>query len=121
MEGLSLDPRILYNNIKESKYKNIKKDLSFEKLLDKKTEENRSTQKEQRLAELKKACVAMESLFVEQVLNAMRKTVSKNFLNGGFAEEVFEDMLYQEYALKIAESEKFGISNIMYNQLKDFI
>jgi Rod binding domain-containing protein len=35
------------------------------------------------------------------------------------AEEFFEDMLYDEYAEKMAESGSFGISDMIYRQLNN--
>jgi flagellar protein FlgJ len=52
------------------------------------------------------------------MLNVMRKSVSKTgLLDGGMAEEIFEDMLYDEYAQKMAESGSFGIADMIYRQL----
>lgn len=67
---------------------------------------------------LKEACQDFESLFVKQMLNAMRKTVNKNvLLDGGMAEDVFEDMLYDKYADSIASSANLGISKMLYKEL----
>ena len=52
------------------------------------------------------------------MLNIMRKTVNKSvFLDGGFAEELFEDMLYDEYSKKMAKNANFGLANLIYGQL----
>jgi flagellar protein FlgJ len=41
------------------------------------------------------ASVEFESMFVKLMLNQMRKTVEKqNMIHGGYAEDIFEDMLY---------------------------
>lgn len=69
-------------------------------------------------AKLKEACKDFESLFIKQMLDTMRKTVQKGeLLNGGQAEEIFEDMLYDEYASAMADSGDFGISKMMYSEL----
>ncbi|MBI9105310.1 MAG: rod-binding protein [Spirochaetales bacterium] len=69
-------------------------------------------------AKLKEACQDFESLFIKQMLDTMRKTVNKGeLLNGGMAEDIFEDMLYDEYASAIAGSGDFGISKMMYSEL----
>jgi len=69
-------------------------------------------------AKLKEACKDFESLFIKQMLDTMRKTVNKgDMLNGGMAEDVFEDMLYDEYASAMADSGDFGISKMMYSEL----
>ncbi len=118
MEGLSLDPRALYSQIK------MKQDFSF---APKKAESGfgnllKVSKKEdlpQKKAELKKACQAMEAVFTEMMLKEMRKTVHKTKLvDGGFAEEVFSDMLYTEYAQKMAENSDSGIGNMMYKSLE---
>jgi flagellar protein FlgJ len=53
------------------------------------------------------------------MLNVMRKSVSKTgLMDGGMAEEIFEDMLYDEYAQKMAETGSFGIADMIYRQLE---
>ena len=50
---------------------------------------------------LKQACIDFESLFIKQMLNSMRKTIDRADLFGrGMGEDIFEDMLYDEYAKK---------------------
>ena len=64
------------------------------------------------------ACVEMESLFVAKMLKEMRKTVHKGeMLHGGFAEEIFEDMLYDEYALSLSKNSSIGLAKMVYDQL----
>jgi flagellar protein FlgJ len=67
---------------------------------------------------LYKVSQEFEAIFIKQMLNVMRKSVSKTgLMDGGMAEEIFEDMLYDEYAQKMAESGSFGIANMIYKQL----
>jgi Rod binding domain-containing protein len=67
---------------------------------------------------LYKACVEFESLFVKQMLNAMRKTVTKgDLLHGGYAEDIFEDLLYDEYSMLMAKTQGFGVADMVYRQL----
>lgn len=119
MEGISLDPRTLYDQVRSTdggprSLKNGKNE--FQRILDSKTD------KTKKAAELKKACSAFESLFIEQMLKAMRKNVQKSdLLKGGFAEDVFEDMLYGEYSQKMAESDKFGLSKMIYESMSRYI
>jgi peptidoglycan hydrolase FlgJ len=67
---------------------------------------------------LRAATKDFESLFIKQMLNSMKKTVNKSgLLDGGMGQEIFEDMLYDEYAKKIAETANLGISEMMFKQL----
>ncbi len=69
-------------------------------------------------AKLKKACGDFEAIFIKQMLDSMRKTVPKDdLLNGGMAEDIFQDMLYDKYAHKMSETAQFGIKDILYKQL----
>ena len=69
-------------------------------------------------SKLFKVSQEFEAIFIKQMLNVMRKSVSKTgLLDGGMAEEIFEDMLYDEYAQKMAESGSFGIADMIYRQL----
>jgi peptidoglycan hydrolase FlgJ len=72
-----------------------------------------------RKSELFKACQDFESLFIKQMLDAMRKTIHKEDdpLGGGLSQDVFEDMLYDEYARKMAETAQFGLSDTIYRQV----
>ncbi len=66
---------------------------------------------------LYKACVDFESLFIKQMLDVMRKTVQKSgLLEGGIGQDIYEDMLYEQYAKKMAETSQFGIARTIYDQ-----
>ncbi len=67
---------------------------------------------------LMKVCIEMESIFVAKMLKEMRKTVHKSELfHGGYAEEIFEDMLYDKYALSLSKNSNLGLAKMLYNQL----
>ncbi len=69
-------------------------------------------------SKLYKTSVEFEAIFIKQMLNAMKKTVHKTgLMEGGFAENIFEDMLYDEYAKKMAETGNFGLATTLYKQL----
>ena len=71
-----------------------------------------------RSSQLYKVSLEFEAIFIKQMLNVMRQTVDKSgLIEGGMAEEIFEDMLYDEYAKKMAESRQLGIADIIYRQL----
>jgi Rod binding domain-containing protein len=71
-----------------------------------------------RQSKLYKAAQDFEAIFVKQMLNSMRKTVDKSgFVDGGMAEEIFEDMLYDEYAAKMTRVAGFGLADQIYLQL----
>ncbi len=64
-------------------------------------------------------CIEMESIFVSKMLREMRNTIpEEKLINGGFAEKVFEDMLYDQYALNLSKASNLGIAGMLYNQLK---
>ncbi len=70
-------------------------------------------------SELYKASVEFESLFIRQMLEVMRKTIHKedDILGGGMTRDVFEGMLYDEYAKKMAETAGFGLADTIYRQV----
>lgn len=71
-----------------------------------------------RQSKLYQAAQDFEAIFVKQMLNSMRKTVDKSGLvDGGMAEEIFEDMLYDEYAKKMTRVAGFGLADQIYLQL----
>ncbi len=69
-------------------------------------------------ADLKKACSEMTSLFVDQLFKAMRATVPKSDLfGGGKAEEIYTEMLDQEYAKLMVQEETLGLSSRIRSSL----
>ena len=67
---------------------------------------------------VKQACSDFEAIFIKQRLDSMRKTVDKtSLLGGGMAEDIFEDMIYDEYAKKMSKTGDFGIKDMLYKQL----
>jgi len=71
-----------------------------------------------RSGRLYQVSVEFEAILIKQMLNAMRKSVPKSgLLDGGMAEEFFEDMLYDEYAKKMAETAQFGLADLIVKQL----
>jgi flagellar protein FlgJ len=71
--------------------------------------------------ELKEACRDFEAIFIKQMLDSMKKTVPESgLLEGGMAEDIFEDMLYQEYATIISKSGDLGIAEMVYKQLSHY-
>ena len=69
--------------------------------------------------ELLDVCYEMESIFVGQMLKTMRKTVMEtDFFGKSMAKDIFNDMLYDEYAKVMAKSNAFGLARQIYTQLR---
>lgn len=67
---------------------------------------------------LKKACSDLEAVFVNMMFSQMRKTVQKSDLfGGGYAEGMYEDMLYEKYAEEATKNNGIGIGDMLYKQL----
>jgi flagellar protein FlgJ len=63
-------------------------------------------------------CQALETFLVKTLITGMRKTVQKSeFLDGGFAGEMYEDMLYDEYAKDFSKNANFGLAELAYLEL----
>ena len=70
-------------------------------------------------AKLRQACQDFETVFVNQLLQSMRKTVMKGELFGnGREEEMFQEMMDWEVAKSIAGQESTGIGDLLYRQLR---
>ena len=64
-------------------------------------------------------CEDMEALFIGIMLKAMRNTVEESdFFGNSLANEIFRDMLYDEYAVIMAKTGQIGISQQIYDQLR---
>ncbi|MDR3200218.1 MAG: rod-binding protein [Spirochaetales bacterium] len=84
--------------------------------------ERKLTGSETELKKLREASQDFEAIFIKQMLDAMRKTLPKGgLLDGGMAEEIFEDMLYEERAKLMAKTGSFGIADMLYNRYKDSV
>jgi len=119
MNDLSvIDARFLYNDIAIKKsngdLQNIAKDKSFKEIYN----EKKSIQ----LKKLKKVSYQLESIFVNMMLKEMRKNINKyRLIQQNPAEKIFQDMLYQEYSLKIAESEQLGFARTIYDRYSKYL
>ncbi|MBF0280153.1 MAG: rod-binding protein [SAR324 cluster bacterium] len=69
--------------------------------------------------ELREVASEFESLFVNQLLDVMRNSVPESeLLPNNHGEKVFHSMLDQEYAKIASKSGKFGLAELVYQQLK---
>lgn len=67
---------------------------------------------------MREVCHEFEAIFIKQMLDAMRKTVPESgFTGGSLTEDIFEDMLYDEYAKAMSRTANLGIADMMYKQL----
>lgn len=67
---------------------------------------------------LKKVCSDLEAVFISMMFKQMRNTVQKSeLMGGGYAEEMYEDMLYEKYAEEASKNKGIGIGDILYKQL----
>jgi flagellar protein FlgJ len=63
-------------------------------------------------------CEALETFLLKTLVTGMRKTIDKSDINkGGFAGEMYEDMLYDEYAKDFAHNANFGLAELAYLEL----
>lgn len=69
-------------------------------------------------SELYEQCREFESIFAKMMLKEMRKSVDKTGLvSGGWAEDIFQDMLDDEYSKSMAKTADFGLADQLYRQL----
>ncbi|MDR1531849.1 MAG: rod-binding protein [Clostridiales bacterium] len=69
--------------------------------------------------ELRSACVEFESYFIHFMMREMRKTLKSDegILPKSSAENIFQDMLDEEWSKNAANAGGIGLSDMMYNQL----
>lgn len=68
-------------------------------------------------SELYEKSLEMESYFVKMMISQMRKTVVKADGEKSFAENMYEDMLYDEYSTAMTKNAGFGLADQIYLQL----
>ncbi len=67
---------------------------------------------------IKKLAKEFESIYMSQLLKAMRSTIHKEgIISGGMAEDIFTGMLDEQFAREMAYSQKGGLSQAIVEQL----
>ena len=74
-----------------------------------------------RTSKLYEKSLEMESYIVKMMLSSMRKTVMKAESESSYAKNMYEDMLYDEYATMMTKNAGFGLADQMYLQLSQGI
>ncbi len=72
-----------------------------------------------RTSKLYEKSLEMESYIVKIMVSQMRKTVMKADSQNDFATNMYEDMLYDEYATAMTKNAGFGLADQMYLQLSN--
>jgi flagellar protein FlgJ len=63
-------------------------------------------------------CEALETFLIKNLITGMRKTIQKSdLLDTGFAGEMYEDMLYDEYAKDFSRNADLGFAELAYLEL----
>jgi flagellar protein FlgJ len=63
-------------------------------------------------------CLALETFIMKTILSGMRKNVMKSdLLDTGYAGEVYEDMLWDEYAKEYTKGAELGLADLAYLEL----
>jgi flagellar protein FlgJ len=63
-------------------------------------------------------CLELETFLVKTLITSMRGTVQKTgLIDTGFAGQMYEDMLYDEYAKDFTKSAGFGLADTAYLEL----
>ena len=84
--------------------------------------ENENGSRQVGLKKLKESSRDMEAFFIKMLFSEMKKNVFRtSFLKGGFAEEIFDDFLIDEYSKRASKTDTLGIGKQIYQQLKHYI
>lgn len=119
IDGIMDKTRIDLSSSSGKKLKDSLGKDNFRRKLESALEKGSPDKKKQEEKKLMDTCIEMESIFVNSMLKEMRKTVHKSeLMHGGFAEEIFEDMLYDQYSLNISKNTNLGIAKMLYNEMK---
>ena len=69
---------------------------------------------------LKEAADGFEELFTHKLMQVMRSSTPKSgILSGGRGEEIFQDMLDENYSKIITKSGALGLSKVIYDNAKE--
>ena len=73
-------------------------------------------------SELYEMCVELETFLIKNLIKGMRSTIQKTkLIDTGFAGEMYEDMLYDEYAKSFAKNAGFGFAEMAYRDLARYV
>ena len=69
---------------------------------------------------LRSVAEEFEAIFVKQMLESMRSTLNPDnrLVDTGMAGEIYEDMLYDEYAQTMAKSGGFGLADMIVDRYR---
>jgi len=113
-----------YSNISNIQKKSENNTNEFEGMLKEKINRNGSVDEKKLSPKEKKlydSCVEMESLMWKQVLGSMKQTINKfSLLDGGQAEDIFSDFLYEEYSKMMAKNGGANLTNTIYKQISRY-
>ncbi len=77
-----------------------------------------TAQEKEDLKKLKDLSLQFEGIFINQLMQAMRKTIPKNeYLSGGMGEDMFNSLLDMEYANEMSRSGESDIATNLYRQM----
>ncbi|MBN2401246.1 MAG: rod-binding protein [Spirochaetes bacterium] len=103
---------------KENKFQNFLNQSLNRSTEDKNNIYSANNHQKQIDTKLMNVCIEMESIFVSRMLKEMRNTLpEEKLIDGGFAEKIFEDMLYDEYALNLSKTSNLGLAKMLYEDL----
>jgi len=79
----------------------------------------KAQQKPNNKKDLKAVTKDFEAIFIQKMLESMRKTIPKSkWLDGGLGEDIFTSMYDQEIAKMTSQRGGLGLQNILYKSLK---
>jgi peptidoglycan hydrolase FlgJ len=103
------------NNTDKNKFQNLL-EKGIKNISDNKSASATKNKNEDK--KLMDVCYQMESIFVGKMLREMRNTIpEEKLIDGGFAEKIFDDMLYDEYSLTLSKTSDLGLAKMLYNEL----
>lgn len=117
-----LSEQVLRKNVYLNETEDFKSKNFLNKLKQVNLQNNEKKNKETEKKKLKELSQEFESIFIHQMIKTMRATVGKsNLYHGGMAENIYQDMLDQEYAKSMSQQKNFGIAEIVYAQLSKYL
>jgi len=69
-------------------------------------------------SELFQQCLELETFLVKKLINSMRSTIQRSgLIEQSFAGQMYEDMLFDEYARHLTQTASFGLAELAYLEL----
>lgn len=121
MDLSAISGTMVDSTIQNAKFSKVEKEANeFKSALEKASENVKTNGTEEDDKALKDMCKEFEKYFLQEMYKSMKSTLNQdnNLFYGGQSEEIFSDLLDQQYVDAAVDAGGIGLAKQLYEQLK---